>query len=102
MKIIQKSKMPDGTIIQIEDWREDYTHIKTLQIGAYPKAKNTSNNNIIEANSKFRLDLVGFKNNKEVEDIFNKLEKGIIKLEHLQEHFYSTKYRFYLGLFENE
>ena len=36
MKILKKSQMPDGTNIQIEDWKNDYSYIKTLPIGTYP------------------------------------------------------------------
>lgn len=102
MKKIKQSKMPDGTTIQLEDWQEDYLFKKTLEIGVYPKAKNSSNNNIIRMNETFRLDLTNFKSNKEVESTFEKLEKGIMKLEDLQEHFYSSKYKFYLGLSNSE
>ncbi len=98
MKIIEKSKMLDGTIIQIEDWQEDYSHIKTLEIGAYPKAKNTSKNGYIENNNTFRLSLINFKSNEEVKNVFEKLKGGITKLEDLQEHFYSVNDKFYLGL----
>ena len=76
--------MTDGTQIQIEDWKEDYSYIKTLEIGAYPKAKNTSNNNLIENNKIFRLSLTKFKSDEQVQDIFNKLENGKITLEELK------------------
>ena len=102
MKIVKQSKMPDGTVVQLEDWQEDYLFKKFLEIGAYPKAKNSSTNKIIEANKTFRFDLTNFKSNKEAEDVFSKLEKGTIKLEDLQEYFYSSKDKFYLGLSENE
>ena len=55
MKIVKKSKMPDGTDIQIEDWKNVYSHIKTLSIATYPKAKNTSMSGFIERNKTFRL-----------------------------------------------
>lgn len=102
MKVIKKSKMLDGTKIQIEDWKEDFRHIKTLEIGAYPKAKNTNSNKLIENNNKFRLTLTNFKNDEEVKEIFSELEKGIMKLEDLQEHFRSSKDKFYLGLSASE
>lgn len=95
--------MTDGTQIQIEDWKEDYSYIKTLEIGAYPKAKNTSNNNLIENNKIFRLSLTKFKSDEQVQDIFNKLENGKITLEELKEHFYNGKKdEYYLGLRESE
>ena len=102
MKIIKQSKMPDGTSMQLEDWKEVYSHIKTLEIGAYPKAKNSSKGGYVEKNSEFRLSLTNFKNDEEVESIFEKLEKGIMKLEDLQEHFYDLKDEYYLGLSDSE
>lgn len=98
MKVLKRAKMPDETVIQLEDWREDFLFEKTLEIGAYPKAKNVSKNGIIRVNENFRLNLVGFKNDEETKGIFNKLEKGTIKLEDLQEHFYNLEDKFYLGI----
>lgn len=98
MKVIKQSEMPDGTVIQLEDWREDYLFQKTLEIGAYPKAKNASDNDLIQRNGNFRLDLTNFKTNEEAKNIFDKLEKGTVKLEDLQEHFYGLRDAFYLGL----
>lgn len=102
MKILEQAEMPDGTIIQIEDWQEDFLHIKNLEIGAYPKAKNTSRNGWVKTNETFRLDLTNFKSNTEVREIFSKLQKGEEKLENLQEHFYDTNDKFYLGLVNEE
>ena len=42
MKVVRKSKMPDGTDIQIEDWKDVYEFMSIYSIATYPKAKNSS------------------------------------------------------------
>lgn len=39
MKVVKKSKMPDGTHIQIEDWKDVYDFMNIYSIATYPKAK---------------------------------------------------------------
>ena len=43
MKILEKTVMPDGTPIQLEDWSDrntpEYPNLYGLMIGAYPKQK---------------------------------------------------------------
>ena len=103
MKILKKSQMPDGTNIQIEDWKNDYSYIKTLTIGTYPKAKNTSISGYIEKNKNFRLELSSFESDEQVENVFKELEKGKISLENLSEYFREgQKDKFYLGLADSE
>lgn len=88
MKILNKSQMPDGTNIQIEDWKDVYSFMDIYVIGTYPKSKAESDKYFgIHRGETFRLELNNFSNNDEVISIFNKLEKGEIKLEQLQEHF---------------
>ena len=92
MKIVKKSKMPDGTDIQIEDWKN-----------VYSKAKNTSMSGFIERNKTFRLELSKLENDEQVENIFNELEKGTISLEELSDYFYNGhKDMYYLGMVDNE
>lgn len=104
MKILNKSQMPDGTKIQIEDWKDTYSFMDTYIIGTYPKAKVESDKYFgIHRGESFRLELDDFSNNDEVISIFNKLEKGEIKLEQLQEHFREGyKDSYCLGLAEEE
>lgn len=103
MKVLKKSKMPDGTDIQIEDWKDVYEFTKTNSIVAYPKAKNTSKYGYVRNNERFRLELIHFKDDEQVENIFNKLEKGTIKLEELSKHFYTGHQdMYYLGMVETE
>ena len=50
MKVVKKSKMPDGTHIQIEDWKDVYDFMNIYSIATYPKAKNSSKYGFIENN----------------------------------------------------
>ena len=103
MKILKKGKMPDGTKIQIEDWKEDYSFMNVCVIGTYPIAVNTSKNSLIRAGDTFRLELSRFKSNKEVEDIFTKLENGKLELKDLSDNFnLGHTDKFYLGLVKTE
>lgn len=103
MEVIKKSKMPDGTFIQIENWRKEYSHIKTLGIAVYPIATNNSNAGFIEKNEKFRLELTGFTDNEQVKNIFEQLEKGQISIKDLIKHFRDGKKdEFLLGLSDTE
>ena len=103
MKILKRGQMPDGTKIQIEDWKENYSFKNVYTIGTYPLAVNTSKNSLIRAGETFRLELDGFKTNEEVEDIFTKLEKGKIELKDLSDYFLQGHTdKFYLGLVKTE
>lgn len=103
MKVIKKSKMPDGTNIQIEDWKNSYNPTEVYTIGTYPKAKNTSKRGFIVSNEKFRLALTNFESDDEVEKIFNELEKGMRTLDTLSEHFYNGhRDMYYFGMVEDE
>lgn len=86
MKVLKKATTPKGTGIQIEDWREDYSFVKTLSIGAYPIAKE-SRGNWIKKNETFRLSITDFNNDNEVYSIFNKLINGNITLKELSKNF---------------
>ena len=103
MKVIKKSKMPDETLIQLEDWRKDYGHVKTLIIAIYLMSKNYSKSGFIEKNERFRLELTRFTNDEQVKSIFKQLEEGQICLEDLKKHFSNGKKdEFYLGLSDSE
>ena len=103
-KILQKDVMPDGTNIQIEDWKEVYPFEKTVKIGAYPLAKNSGRHGWIQRNEKFRLELSrNFNSDKEVYSIYEALTNGSVKLEDLDDHYYhGDRDRFYLGLIDDE
>lgn len=98
-KITRRDTMPDGTKIQIEDWKEVYPDIeKTVMIAAYPIAKSDSI--WIRKGESFRLQISrSFSSDKEVECIYQGLIDGVIKLEDLAEHYYNgDKDKFYMGM----
>lgn len=98
-KITRKDTMPDGTHIQIEDWKEVYPDIdKTIKIAAYPIAQNSSL--WVTKGDTFRLEIsCNFSTDQEVEYIYNGLLSGDIALTDLSEHFWDIdKSRRYLGL----
>lgn len=103
MKVLERASMPDGTDIQLEDWTKNNSHFKTLSVGAYPIAKNTSKFKWVEAGITFRLDLSrNFSNDNQVLETFNSLQNGEITLRDLTAHFYNgLKDQFYLGMIEN-
>ena len=86
--------MPDGTNIQIENWKENYDFIKTFYIAAYPLAKESDF--MIERNKSFRLELSRFSSDEEVLALFKKLESGKITLKKCESHFNTPKYIAYL------
>jgi len=103
VKIIKKSKMPDGTDIQIEDWKDVYELMNIYSIATYPKARNTSKYGFIKNNEKFRLELTRFKSNEQAEQIFKQLEQGSITLNELSNHFLDIhRDMYYLGMTETE
>lgn len=98
-KITKRDTMPDGTKIQIENWKEVYPTVeKTIMIAAYPVAKNGSY--WIRKDETFRLQISrSFSSDKEVECIYQGLIDGVIKLEDLSEHYYNgDKDKFYMGM----
>lgn len=98
-QILRRDTMPNGTRIQIEDWKEVYPTVeKTIKIAAYPTAKNGGY--WISRGDTFRLDISrGFSTDNEVEYIYNGLISGDVTLEDLAEHYYDTdKAKYYMGL----
>lgn len=99
-KILEKAEMPDGTKIQIEDWKSVYPDVfETMSIAAYPKAKHDKGT-WIRRGETFRLDLAkGFKNDLVVMELFMDLIHGKKKLEDLDKHYWNgDKDRYVMGL----
>ena len=95
--------MPDGTDIQIEDWKDVYEFMSIYSIATYPKAKNSSKYGFIENNKNFRLELTRFKSNEQAEEIFKQLEEGSITLNDLSNYFLDVhKDMYYLGMIDTE
>ena len=99
MEIIKKATMPDGTHIQLEDWRADYPNVnKNYTIGAYPICQNTVGY-WIRSGEKFRLTISRFTAADDVMQIFDDLVNGKITLADLKDHFWNThKDEYRLGL----
>ena len=94
MEIIKTTAMPDGTHIQLEDWRKDYpTTEKNYTIGAYPICQK------VRSGEKFRLTISRFNADDDVKQIFEDLTSGKITLADLRNHFwYTYKDEYRLGL----
>lgn len=102
MKVLERSVMPNGIKIQLEDWKEVYPNsTKTISIGAYPIAKNESY--FVKRNENFRLTLSrNFSSDDEVRIIFESLIGGFLTLEELSDHYRDgDKDRYYMGLITN-
>lgn len=87
MKILEKSAMPNGTEIQLEDWDGK------LSIGAYPTAKNGYG--FVKYGDVFRLTIsenhyIGYKND-DVRTDFEKLKSGEKQLEEMERLFWNGK-----------
>ena len=99
MEIIKKAVMPDGTRIQLEDWRANYPSIdKNYTIGAYPICQNAVGY-WIQSGEEFRLDISRFSADDDVKQIFEDLTSGKITLSDLRKYFWHTyKDEYRLGL----
>lgn len=108
MKVIECCTMPDGTKIQLEDWREDntteYPNLYGFIIGAYPIAKNTGKYcRWIERGKKFRVSIsyneYANYSNEDVKADYEALKTGSKKVEDLSKHFWNgQKDMWYLGM----
>lgn len=80
MEILEKAFMPDGTKIQIEDWRKDYSCFKTVSIAAYPIMKRLPQSKKIywhNPGEMFRVSITsGFESDCEVKTAFEDLKAG--------------------------
>lgn len=97
MKIIERAVMPNGTEIQLEDWRDkntqEFSDLYGLTIGTYPIAKNTKKYRWVKSGEKFRLQISanqyrGYLNDNVRAD-FEALKSGEKSLEDLADHFWN-------------
>lgn len=82
MKIITEGKMPDGTHIQLEDWRTSFPEFKSMwnTIGAYPRSlKNSGRLFGPRRGEEFRLDMK-FESAAEALEAYEKLVRGDAEL----------------------
>lgn len=111
MEIIERTVMPNGTEIQLEDWSShntlEYPNLYGLTIGAYPTAKNTGKGRWVESGEKFRLTIScnnhsGYSND-DVKADFTALKNGKKHLEDLAVHFWNGKKdMYYLGMIQSQ
>lgn len=111
MKIIEKSKMPDGTEIQLEDWHgkntKDYNDLYGYVIGVYPVAKNSGRLGWVKSGERFRISISYNKfanyTDEMVLNDFEALKNGKKTLSDLKDHFFNNfKDQFYLGIIDFE
>ncbi len=91
MKLVEFSKMPDGTEIQLEDWSDSYPGLFSLRIVVYPIAERTVRYRWIEGGRKFRLDLSRYENDDEVRADYDALKSGAKKLQECANRFCNGK-----------
>jgi hypothetical protein len=99
MTIVDKDVMPDGTEIQLEDWRQDYENVFGYVIGAYPIAKNTGKYGWVRGGQEFRL-TININGNYDVAKAeYEALVRGEKTLEDMAPYFYDgEKAMWYLGM----
>ncbi|MCH5248364.1 MAG: hypothetical protein J1E98_00455 [Lachnospiraceae bacterium] len=109
MEIIETAIMPNGTVIQLEDWSShntpEYPDLYGLTIGAYPIAKITGKGRWVEGGEKFRLTIShnnysGY-TNADVKRDYEALKNEKKSLEDLSAHFWNgRKDMYYLGMIQ--
>ncbi|HSH51778.1 MAG TPA: hypothetical protein VK982_08655 [Bacteroidales bacterium] len=94
MIILQKGRMPDGTVIQIEDWSEDYSFFEYgSTIGAYPISKMGYTRQFApRKGEKVRMQY-GFESSEEAERAFNGLVEGTKTLKDFELNLYDKRYK---------
>ena len=92
MKVIERAIMPDGTKIQIEDWKEDYSCFNTLSIAAYPIMQRLPQSKKLyfqESGKPFRVDINrGWENDEEVKKAFENLKNGTNEIKDFANQFW--------------
>ena len=99
MKVIERTTMPNGTIILMEDWSdkntEQFPDLYGLTIAAYPIAKNTGKYGLVRSGESFRIHIpqnkyTGYSDN-DVRADFAALKNGTKSLEDLAAHFWNRE-----------
>lgn len=92
MIILKRDKTPDGTTIQIEDWRKDYSCFNTLSIAAYPIMRRLPNSVTLywhKPGEKFRVSIDrAFNDDQEVMNAFEDLKTGKKSIKDFSNHFW--------------
>lgn len=93
MEILKTGTMPDGTHVQLEEWKDDYDFMPYGNVVAsYPKSKMSHEGRYSpKANENYRFDFV-FDSNKKAESVFNDLVNGNKNLSDHKNYLYNKKY----------
>lgn len=93
MKIMQKGRMSDGTLVQIEDWSEDYSFMAfSSTIAAYPISKMTHKGQFApKAGEKFRVDF-NFNSTDMADEVYTKLITGEARLADYKDYLHFPHY----------
>lgn len=93
MKVLEKGIMPDGTVIQIEEWNEDYKFLSYgSTLATYPKSKISLEGQFSpKANERYRFELK-FDSYKETKEAFQNLIEGKIVLSDFKDKLYDRRY----------
>lgn len=77
MKVLDKGIMLDGTSVQIEDWKEDYSFMQYgSTLASYPISKQTLKGSFSpNLGRKFRCEF-NFSSHEEAKNALNELTKG--------------------------
>lgn len=77
MKILDKGKMINNTVIQIEDWSEDYKFMPYGSIiAAYPISKHSLDGQFSPKRGRSFRFQIDFNSYEEAKEVFNKLVTG--------------------------
>jgi hypothetical protein len=89
MIIMQKGRMPDGTLIQIEDWSKDYSFMAfSSTVAAYPISKTTHQGQFApKSGEKMRVQF-DFNSCDEADEAFGKLVEGEAELADFKDYLY--------------
>ncbi len=93
MKVLKRGTMPDGTKIQIEEWKENYSFMPYgSTIASYPVSKMSHEGQYSpKGNSVYRFQF-DFKSNEETEQAYNSLTNGNKCLLDYKENLYTKEY----------
>ncbi len=95
LEVLIQNETPENESIQLERWGDH------LEIGAYPKAKNTFK--WIQKGKPFRLSISrNLPDDAGVKELYAKLILGIVKLEDLGAHYWYDQDHFLMDLNDKE
>jgi hypothetical protein len=93
MKVLQKGIMPNGTPIQIEEWRENYSFVPYgATIGSYPKSKVSHEGAFAPKGNVVYRFAFEFDSGEEAETAFKALLEGNKALADYRENLQTKKY----------